>query len=174
MKQYLLSILIILNACSTIQKNTSNSRLIGPQLKLKGENNIEQWLKGEWVFSRSTDTKKTVYKYSDSLGKQELHYNQQGHLTGCMSYEIKENFFTNHVEGKRTITHLLVTYGFSEDGTVPLWNEQYIYKEIEKLNEDEYVWYIRVYHVFDTPADDLKNPRATRRMGNIATYMKRL
>ncbi|MGL4561460.1 MAG: hypothetical protein ACRCV0_04135 [Brevinema sp.] len=184
MKKYILITLLVLlfNACSTVSEQNKEQKLpqIGPQLKLMGENEIELWLKGEWRFSQSIDTtSKTIYRYHENLGKQELAYDQNGAMIAYMSYEIKEDYFTNVIDGKTTITHLLVEYLIeNKDGSIPAWNEYPIYREIEKINENEYVWYIRGYPKGTAESDFMKNPRVTGRAttsaGVTAINMKRM
>ncbi|MGL5956942.1 MAG: hypothetical protein ACRC0X_10175 [Brevinema sp.] len=173
MKKYLLSVLIILNACSLVSTaEEDNTPTIGPKLYLKEENSIEKWLKGEWRFTRYSDTTKHKYIYGEELGKQFISYKPDGVLGSCVSYEVKEEYFTNEIDGQTTITHLIIEY--VDDPKELAWNEYPLYREVERLSDNESIWYLRGYPKGTLEEDFMKNPRATGRDRNVEMRMERI
>ena len=142
MKKLLLVVLVLfMGACSSepLSKRVYPPRL-GPQLKLTAQNAVEKWLEGEWKYPTES---KLVYKYSNDLGKQMLDYNGDGTLNQCVSYEIIENYFTDAAGVK---THLLVFY-IGEELVGP--DNQPVYHEILKIDNDTYKMYMRTYRIKD-------------------------
>lgn len=175
MKKILTVLFVLLfNGCSVTseQSNEKEPLNIGPKLKLTEQNNIELWLKGTWKYKDIDET--IEFKYTADCGKQQLSYDA-GELSSILSYEIKENYFTNVVDGKTTITHLWIYYTDDKNTTA---DTQMFYREIEKVNDNEYKFYLRGYRD-DTPESDyMKNPRATGRASlsgaNIFIHMIRI
>ena len=164
MKKLLLLVVLVLfmggcHTCYTEPEPTVDEPLIGPQLKLTDQNDVEKLLTGEWI--GSTDSRnKVIYKFSDNLGKQELTYDKLGNLVTCISYEIREKFFTDATTS--TTTHLLVGYGSSENVE---WDKQPIYYEISEIDNDQYTMYTRMYKSADKNEDFyMKDPTKTVRL----------
>lgn len=167
-KLLLLNILLILGACSTapsIPTEETEEPLIGPLLKLTKKNETEDRLLGSWKYDVADDKRIFQYRYHPELGKQYLTYDQNGELSSCMSFEIKENF---KGEGK----HLFVMYyTLDKEGKVPAWNEMLVYQEIQiLLDNTQYTWYQLGYDLID-PNVDINDPRTLKYMtvdgGNI-------
>ena len=164
MKKLLLLVLVLfMGACSTdpsVNEPTVYPPIIGPELDKTGENPTEKLLKGEWIGSINSKNK-VIYKYSNDLGKQELSYDNLGNLVSHLSYEIKEDYFTDASTGKQT--HLLVEYG-DEKNTE--FKEQPYYYEISEIDNDTYKMYMRIYRWADKDAEFfLKDPKKTIRLG---------
>ena len=160
MKKMLLVLVLFMGACSTepAVKEPYPPR-IGPQLDKTDENPTEKLLKGEWIGSINSRNK-VIYKYSNDLGKQELSYDNLGNLVSHVSYEIKEDYFTD--ASTKETTHLLVAYGDKENTVL---EEQPTYYEISEIDNNQYKMYLRMYRWADKDADFFqKDPKKTIRV----------
>ena len=168
MKKSLLLVVLVLSVggCHTCYTEPEPTPpLIGPELNKTGENSIENWLKGTWKYSLIDST--IEFKYTDELGKQQLSYDDPGTLSSVLSYEIIENYFDD-TEKK---THLLVYY---TDANNTERNKQKLYKEIEKIGEDEYRFYTRGYYEGAQEGNPQNTGRASLNGTPISFIMKRV